>query len=236
MHWENPLKPAEIAEQRIISAILEDIFSINSNLPPERELALQLGVTRPTLREALQRLARDGWVEIHQGRQTRIRDYWKEGNLNVLSTLAKYQNNLPEKFITDLLQIRFLLAPTYTKMAVALNPKQVINIFLNQPQPDADSQIYSKFDLYLHLTLTQLSGNPVFTLILNGFQELIEDKARVYFGNLETKKHSQHFYEQLLNAAKVNDPELAETITEKTMQESISFWKSTKNRDKEMNL
>ena len=70
MDWELPLRPAELAENRLIDAIVDGDFPINATLPPERELAQQLGVTRPTLREALQRLARDGWIEIHHGRRT----------------------------------------------------------------------------------------------------------------------------------------------------------------------
>jgi GntR family negative regulator for fad regulon and positive regulator of fabA len=226
MKWEIPLKPAEVAEQRIIKAILEDYFSINSFLPPERELSLQLGITRPTLREALQRLARDGWIEIHQGKQTRVKDYLKEGNLNVLSTLAKYQENLPEQFIIYLLQIRLLLAPTYAELAVKLNSDRVINILIAHPKVEANEETFSIFDLELHQKLTQLSGNPIFTLIFNGFQDLIENKSRDYFKLNKTKKHSSKFYENLLLAARTNDPELAKTITQLTMQESISFWKS----------
>jgi GntR family transcriptional regulator, negative regulator for fad regulon and positive regulator of fabA len=56
-------------------------------------------VTRPTLRETLQRLERDGWVEIHQGKPTRVRDYWKEGSLGVLNTLARHPDHLPDNFI-----------------------------------------------------------------------------------------------------------------------------------------
>ena len=55
----------------------------------ERELAGQLGVTRPTLREALQRMARDGWIKIQHGRSTRVRNFWREGNLGVLSGIAR---------------------------------------------------------------------------------------------------------------------------------------------------
>ena len=76
MNWELPLRPAERVENRLIQAIVGGEFPINSTLPPERELARRLGVTRPTLREALQRLARDGWIEIHHGKSTRVRDYW----------------------------------------------------------------------------------------------------------------------------------------------------------------
>jgi len=77
MDWQPVQKPAEMAESRLLEAILSGHFPINSNLPGERELAAQIGVTRPTLREALQRLARDGWLDIQHGKPTRVRDYWR---------------------------------------------------------------------------------------------------------------------------------------------------------------
>ena len=74
MDWQPIQKPAEVAESRLLESILSGSFPINRTLPGERELAKQLGVTRPTLREALQRLARDGWLDIQQGKPTRVRD------------------------------------------------------------------------------------------------------------------------------------------------------------------
>src|SRR5512135_3692860 len=109
MNWELLPRPAELVESRLINAILDGEFPIDSRLPAERELAARLGVTRPTLREALQRLARDGWVEIHHGRPTRVRDYWHEGSLGVLSTIARRPDHLPPDFVPNLLVVRLLM-------------------------------------------------------------------------------------------------------------------------------
>src|SRR5512143_310042 len=128
MDWELLLRPAELVESRLINAIVDGEFPINSTLPPERELARRLGVTRPTLREALQRLARDGWIEIHHGRSTRVRDYWHEGNLAVLSTMARHQDHVPPDFVPNLLQVRELLAPAYTRLAVKRAAKRLVKL------------------------------------------------------------------------------------------------------------
>jgi GntR family transcriptional regulator, negative regulator for fad regulon and positive regulator of fabA len=50
-----PQRPALYAEQALVTDILNGTFPPGSNLPAERELSIQLGVTRPTLREALRR-------------------------------------------------------------------------------------------------------------------------------------------------------------------------------------
>ena len=219
-----PIKPAEYAEKRLVEGILDGTFAVNSSLPPERELAEIIGVTRPTLREALQRLSRDGWLEIHHGKSTRVRDYWKEGNLTILGRIAQYQKQLYPSFVDDLLQIRLLLAPTYTRMAFEKALPE-ITAFLDSIQvlPD-EMESYVEKDLELHLLCTQLSGNPIFTLIFNGFGDLYHKMGQIYFTDPEARAHSHQFYQQLLEAAHGQKPERAEEITRQVMLDSIHFW------------
>ncbi|MCP4722010.1 MAG: GntR family transcriptional regulator, partial [Desulfobacteraceae bacterium] len=68
---QKPLKPAEFAEKQLLETILDGIYQPGDTLPAERVLAQSLGVTRPTLRETLQRLSKEGWVTIAQGKPTR---------------------------------------------------------------------------------------------------------------------------------------------------------------------
>ena len=42
-------------------------FAVGARLPPERDLAAQLGVSRPSVREALIALEVEGWVEVRMG-------------------------------------------------------------------------------------------------------------------------------------------------------------------------
>lgn len=226
MQWDQPEKPAEIAEQRIIKAILDGVFPINSSLPSERELSTRIGVTRPTLREALQRLSRDGWLEIHQGKPTRVKDIWAEGNMNVLSSISRYPEHLSKNFVENLLQIRYLLCPTYSFLAKKNNPEEVIHFLNVNPEISDSPEIFSKYDFNLHLKLTQASGNPIFTLILNGFKELFTQKAIIYFHYEQARIHSYNFYKELHQAFVNQRPEIVFDLTEKVMNESISFWKN----------
>ncbi|PKO07507.1 MAG: fatty acid metabolism transcriptional regulator FadR [Chloroflexi bacterium HGW-Chloroflexi-3] len=226
MQWDQPEKPAELAEQRLIKAILDGVFPINSSLPSERELSTRIGVTRPTLREALQRLSRDGWIEIHQGKQTRVRDIWSEGNMNVLSSISRYPEHLSQNFVENLLQIRYLLCPTYSLLAVNNNPEEIIHYLNLLPDFTDSPEIYSEYDFNLHLKLTQASGNPIFTLILNGFKELFTQKAIIYFQNERARIYSHNFYKELHLAFVDQKPETVYELTEKVMKNSISFWKN----------
>ena len=227
MNWDAPLKPAELTENRIIEAILDGNFPIDSTLPAERELASHLGVTRPTLREALQRLARDGWVEIQHGRPTRVCDFWREGNLGVLGAIAQHREHTPPDFVPNLLSVRLLMAPAYTRAAIELHHQEVASLLEGYMDLEDNPQTYAKADWELHQNLTILSGNPVFTLILNGFRDLYHNMALIYFAKPETREHSHTFYLDLREAALAQDIDAAEAVTHAVMQKSLDLWKQT---------
>jgi DNA-binding FadR family transcriptional regulator len=65
IHSANPL---EETMARIVGAIKARLLSPGDRLPSERDLAVQLGVSRSTLRIALQNLVQAGWLEVRRGR------------------------------------------------------------------------------------------------------------------------------------------------------------------------
>jgi GntR family negative regulator for fad regulon and positive regulator of fabA len=224
MNWDAPLKPAELSELRLIRAILDGQFPIDSNLPNERELAVSLGVTRPTLRETLQRLGRDGWLEIRHGKPTRVRNYWREGNLGVLAAIAQFPDSLPPGFTADMLSFRSLLAPAYTRLAVERAASQVAELLQPYQELEDDPQVFTDWDWRLQIELTRLCGNPVFTLIYNSFAGLYQVLGVVYFRHAGNRALSQQFYRDLLGCAKVGDGPVAEKVVRRTMQASQKLW------------
>ncbi len=226
--WKPIKKPAEMAESRLIDAILDGTFPINSHLPGERELSELLGVTRPTLREALQRLARDGWVDIHQGKPTRIRDYWREGRLGVLNALSEHTEGLPQDLIPDLLTVRLSMAPMYTALAVQNSPELVVNQLATRHKLSDSPGDFTQFDWQLQYQMTLLSQNAIFTLILNGFKALFLNLAPLYFSLQEAREGSLAYYVNLESAARDANVDQARTLTKAIMEKSIRFWNQVK--------
>lgn len=218
------IRPAEYAENQLIDGILSDTYPINSELPAERQLAAQLGITRPTLREALQRLQRDGWVEIRQGKPTRVRNFWQEGNLAVLAAIAQRSPRLPAEFIPNLLEVRVVLAPEYTRLAVQKHPEKLLELLHTHHNLQESPEIFARFDWELHHRLTVLSGNAVYTLILNGFKDLYLPMACLYFSQEEARQHSRRFYLRLEKATQARDERRASQITRQVMKDSLSLW------------
>ena len=223
--WSRPQRPAAYAEQALVTAILDGTYPPGSTLPGERTLAEKLGVTRPTVREALQRLERDGWLTIAQGRPTLVNDYWTAGGLNVLSGLVRYGDHLPPGFTSKLLEVRLALAPAYTRAAVACAAATVAAFLAGYASLADDARTFAAHDWSLHHTLTVASGNPVYTLILNGFCGFYEQVAHIYFAPPQARASSRRFYAALLAAAQRGDAAEAERVTCDVMRESIDLWK-----------
>jgi GntR family negative regulator for fad regulon and positive regulator of fabA len=230
--WKPIQKPAEIAEARLLEAILSGHFSVNSYLPGERDLAAQIGVTRPTLREALQRLARDGWLDIQQGKPTRVRDYWKEGNLGVLSLLAHMPSQETPDFVTHLLEIRVLLAPTYTRQAMEQASAEIATLLGSYADIQESPAAFARLDWELHHLLTQRAANPIFRLLLNSFRDLYQLMGEHYFASAENRARSRRYYAEMLNCARKGAALKAETLTRQVMEESLLLWKEALNRSR----
>jgi DNA-binding FadR family transcriptional regulator len=105
---------AATAIDTVFDALLADIvrgtYTAGSRLPAERELARQLGASRPTLREALRRLGEWNLVEPRRGSGVVVRS-WREWSIEVLPAYLRYaqpaagQPQIP-RLLADLMQMR----------------------------------------------------------------------------------------------------------------------------------
>ncbi len=115
--------PATFAEKYIIESIWNNHFPQGSILPAERELSELIGVTRTTLREVLQRLARDGWLTIQHGKPTRINDYMNTSGLSILDTLVTLEGEDVQGVLENLLAARTDISGVYMRYAMKNNPE-----------------------------------------------------------------------------------------------------------------
>jgi len=217
------MKPAEYAEHQILEAILDKSYAPGDVLPGERVLAQTLGVTRPTLRETLQGLAKDGWITISHGRPTRVNDYLSSGGLGILTTLARYGDYLSHEMIVHLLEARTLIVPGVARQAAKKNPGAIIE-YLEEPLPaDLDAVSFARFDWGLLMLMVKLAGNPVLGMIFNDFAPVYQVLGERYFGVKEARTLSIVYYTRLA-AALESDPDSVRDLVETTMAGARKLW------------
>lgn len=196
--------PANFAEKYIIHSIWEGLYPPGTVLPSERELSDKIGVTRTTLREVLQRLARDGWLTIQHGKPTKVNNFWETSGLNILETITELDQKGAPKLIEHLLAARKHIGMIYFKKAIIHNRQAAIE-FIENIQFSDDALEFAQADYALHHKMAYLSNNPIYVLILNGFQKLYFRAGRYFFENPKARQVTAQFYTNYLELAREND-------------------------------
>lgn len=225
---KQPLRPTQYAEYRLITSILNQTFPCGSKLPGERELAEKLGVTRPTLRETLQRLAQEKWITIQHGKATTVNDYWNEGGLGMLGTMARYADFLPEGFITNLLEVRLNILPGCAQSTCKLAPHVLVEHLALDHKLGNDPAGFAEFDWVLQELMVRNSGNRIYPLILNDFAGMYRRLAIGYFSLPIARKTSKAYYRDLRKDIAQGGRRVSK-IVENVMKTSIEIWMEVKS-------
>lgn len=217
------VKPAQFAEHELIKAIVGNEWTPGQNLPPERELSELLGVTRPTLREVLQRLSRDGWLTIKHGRPTVVNDYKNDGGLGVLKSLANFNELASKPLIRDWLEFRVLILPDLACKTIRSKPDDIIEILNNIPNINTKSEEFAAFDWDLQMFMIKHSKNSIAKMLYNDLADIYHKESAVYFDNEQTRKKSLAYYLALKDAVLKNKKDIKDLIKQ-SMQESFMIW------------
>ncbi|WP_075181951.1 fatty acid metabolism transcriptional regulator FadR [Pantoea sp. 1.19] len=189
--------PAGFAEEYIIESIWNSRFPPGSILPAERELSELIGVTRTTLREVLQRLARDGWLTIQHGKPTRVNNFWETSGLNILETLARLDHDSVPQLIDNLLSVRTNIASIFIRRAIGHYPDKAKAVLDTAPLAEDSADACAELDYNIFRGLAFASGNPIYGLILNGLKGLYTRVGRHYFSSSQARQCAREFYQQL---------------------------------------
>ncbi|MFD3747083.1 FadR/GntR family transcriptional regulator [Nocardia sp. NPDC058633] len=105
--------------EQIAAEVLGGELAAGSALPSERQLAEALGVSRPAVREALQRLAAAGLVAVRQGEATTVLDYRRSAGLEVLPRLLLRGDSIDPAVARSILEARLHNGPKIAELAAA---------------------------------------------------------------------------------------------------------------------
>ncbi|NQZ81366.1 MAG: fatty acid metabolism transcriptional regulator FadR [Colwellia sp.] len=221
--------PAGFAEQYIVESIWNGGFPPGSILPAERELSELIGVTRTTLREVLQRLARDGWLTIRHGKPTKVNNFWDTSSLNILETLVQLdQEGIPD-LVDNLLSARTNISAIYVRGALKNNPEKSIELLSAYLDIEDTGEAFAEFDYKLNKELVIASDNSIYLLILNGFRGLYSRIGRLYFAHPKGREISRHYYQSLIDLAKAGKFDEAVFAARKYGVESGKLWSELKD-------
>jgi len=224
------LKPVESRRlyQQIADQIRELIdrggFGAGTRLPPERDLALQLGVSRPSLREALIALDVEGRVEVRSGSGV----YVSAAKPSPAPGKTAAMGDSP----SQLMEARSVIEGEVVVLACArITDSQLAR--LRELLTDMQAEIARRrarldLDREFHLALAQMTGNAVLTrLVAELFDERhspISAKISSRFESTRTWKVALKEHEAILKAVEARDPIAAQAAMRAHLNASALRW------------
>jgi DNA-binding FadR family transcriptional regulator len=216
-----PIKTDSLKDVFVIrfeELILSGKFKIGQKLPSERELAFQLGVSRPVVHEGLVELAARGLVSLKPRVGAVVSDYRKEGSVTLLSSLIQYQKGILEPVLLEsLLQMRLLMEPEFARFAALNRTEEQVLEFHNIIKREADAplnhtQLVTNIDFEFHLQIALASGNAVYPLLLNSFRQVYTNLSGQFFKETHVIGTVHKYHRDLVRAIEARDEKRAASV------------------------
>lgn len=168
----------ERAVRRLRELLGSGEYPVNGRLPPERELAEHLGLSRSALREGLALLEAEGLVWRHVGRGTFVgrRPLFEGGELSLVSDLTSPR---------EVLEVRLELEPAITRFAALRATATHLNqmeFCLAKSRSVPDLGAWELWDSRLHRTIAEAAHNA---LLLAVFDAVNAVRTQTVWGRLQ---------------------------------------------------
>ncbi|MDR2035690.1 MAG: FCD domain-containing protein [Coriobacteriales bacterium] len=209
-------------KERFVREIQRKIFAgellPGEQLPPERELAVQLGVSRSLINVGILDLESRGFVKVEPRCGTFVTDYRKDPTPQTLSALMSYDSTmLDSSLFKSLVDTRRLVERECIRLSIALGDVSAYESMQEalermRATQDPDDLVVAVFDF--HYRLTKASGNLIYPMFFKGFERALH---RLMGASLARQtNHEEYFqiHEELLRALQAFDTAAAdEAIT-----------------------
>ena len=202
----------QIAES-IRLAILGGQLAIEERLPTEDELSQQFGVSRPTIREALKRLAAENLIQSRRGPTggtfVKRPSYQEMGES--LANAMRLMMTLGEFEFDDILETRFELESLCCRFAAErssqLDVAAMRREIARQRDPEIEDVAFCASDVLFHNALAQASHNNVLRFVMLALNESLNPVTNLITFRFRDRQTIADQHELILNAISAGSPE-----------------------------
>ena len=151
-------------------------FAVGERLPTERELALQLGISRPTVREALIALEVDGRVRIRVGSGIYVLPPPPEPPAATVAPAAG-----PFELLKARALIEGAVAEEAARVATPADIRKVDRVIARMRRAEHPGPHSMQVDRAFHIAIANILGNDAVTMVVG---ELFDQRVNPYFAQL----------------------------------------------------
>lgn len=224
-----PIKRTRLSQQIVLEIcrlIRSGQFEAGDALPPERDLALQLGVSRTSLREALRSLEIVSLVETRHGGGTYVRDFADFGIDAPLAVVLEATGDL----VGDLCEARLIFEPpiaaraalnaTAEDIAVLDDILERQRLVMSKPGSRDD---FIELDRMFHSATARASRNIVAVRVIQLLNRLLYMERRHFVTSAARTRQAFAWHIKALEAMRAGNPESAQEAMRGHLQEVEEF-------------
>ncbi len=221
-----PVKLERVAEKvasQLKKAISNGVFKVGNRLPSEREIAEQMGVSRTSVREAIQQLELQGIVETVHGGGSIVRNL-TEQEIRSPMEIVLLQD---KQRVLELTEVRAFMEAWAAKQAAEHRTDaelELIRGYIEEMEHDLQKgRIRPEIDFKFHAEIAAATHNTIFVHLIQNIHQLISYSIKVHreevFVSREDQQAIFRHHLQVFKAIQKRDPEAAEAA----MSEHLLF-------------
>jgi len=212
--------PDEVFDQ-VLSEVVDGGIAAGDPLPSERRLAEVLGVSRPAVREALQRMAQTRLLEVRHGGATTVRDYRRYAGLDLLPRLLVRGGELDTAVVRSVLEARLVVGPGVAALAAERGGPALAATLAGTV--DALAGTDDSIERQVHALLfwdqvVDAADSMVFRLMFNSLRTAYEPALEALAPVLAEEVGQVDAYRVLTAAIGGGDPETARAAAERVLR------------------
>ena len=196
--------------QQIEGSILKGELVEGSQLPAERDLAKQFGVSRTAVREAIKALQEKGLVDAFPGRGTFVTNGTPNSMRRSMDRIVR--SGEPGGW-AYLVEVRKILEPEIAALAAVRATDQDLALmreaFNVMDNAGRDSDAYIEADLDFHLALAEAAANPIVLSLIDSIVGLLREERLRIFRVEGGPERGQYHHKCILEAIERHDPQEA---------------------------
>jgi len=210
---------------QVLAEVVDGEIGVGEPLPSERRLAEVLGVSRPAVREALQRMAQTGLVEVRHGGSTTVRDFARSAGLDLLPRLLVREGQLIPGVARSIVEARTVVGPGVAALAaerggptLAVRLGETLDLLAaveDGPEADVERQRHA---LEFWDLLVDAADSIVFRLMFNSLRAAYEPALEALGPLLADEVGQVGAYRVLTAAIAEGDPDTARTAADRVLR------------------
>ena len=208
-------KTAELVAEQLRRKIIRGELKEGGNLPAESALIEELGVSRPTMREAFRILEVENLITVSRGSRGGATVHMP--NVDVVARYAGHYLQSRNTSIADIYEARLIIEPHAVYLMAKHQPQdkieEVRELIQVAEEHLEDSEAYSHYSAQLHLKLIEGSGNETLTLVAHVLVAIVDAvllKATGQRYDLELAKRGLRSHRRTLQLIEAGEAEKAE--------------------------